>query len=151
MELKNSQSVGAPLQSVYDALNDPAILQQCIPGCEAIEKVSDDTMNATVTLKIGPIKASFSGELEIRDLQPPTNYTLAFSGSGGSAGDARGTASVVLVPESDEITVINYEVNADISGKIAQVGGRLINSTANILAKKFFKQFGEVMETAPDA
>lgn len=145
MELKNQQTVDAPVQTVYDALNDPEILRQCIPGCESIEKKSPTEMEATVTLKIGPIKASFDGELEISDLNPPTDYTLSFSGKGGSAGDAKGSAKVRLQPEGAG-TVVNYEVNADVSGKIAQVGGRLIQSTANMLAKKFFKRFGEIVE-----
>ena len=146
MELKNQQAIAAPLQTVYDALNDIDILRHCIPGCESIAKTSESSMDATVTLKIGPIKASFVGELEISDLNPPNNYTLNFSGKGGTAGDARGSASVLLESESDASTVINYEVKADITGKIAQVGNRLITSTANVLAKKFFKRFGEQFE-----
>ena len=146
MELKNQQTINAPVQHVYDALNDPEILRQCIPGCESIEKTSDTHMDAKVTLKIGPIKASFAGELEISDLNPPSQYTLNFSGSGGSAGNASGSASVELEAESADSTVISYDVKADVTGKIAQVGNRLISSTANVLAKKFFKQFGELVE-----
>lgn len=146
MELKNRQTVKAPLQTVYDALNDPVILKRCIPGCDSIERQSDTEMLATVTLKIGPIKASFDGELEIRDLVPPTRYTLAFKGTGGGVGDATGSARVELVAEEDDTTAIDYEVHADVTGKIAQLGGRLISSTANVLAKKFFKEFGVVME-----
>ena len=146
MELSNQQTINAPLQTVYDALNDPEILRQSIPGCETIEKTSPTDMQATVTLKIGPIKARFNGDLQISDLNPPTDYKLTFSGKGGSAGDARGSASVHLEAESETATVVNYQVNADVSGKIAQVGGRLINSTANVLAKKFFKRFGEIVE-----
>ena len=126
MELKNQQTIAAPLQQVYDGLNNIEVLRECIPGCEAIEKTSDEHMDATVTLKIGPIKASFVGQLEITDLNPPSNYTLNFSGKGGTAGDARGSAKVVLEAESPDTTVINYEVQADITGKIAQVGNRLI-------------------------
>jgi len=146
MELKNQQTINAPIQEVYDALNNTEILRQCIPGCESIEKTSDTHMDAKVTLKIGPIKASFTGELEISDLNPPSQYTLNFSGSGGSAGNASGSASVELEAESPDSTVISYDVKADVTGKIATVGNRLISSTANVLAKKFFKQFGELVE-----
>ena len=146
MELKNQQNVDAPIQRVYEALNDPEVLQACIPGCESIEKVSESGMVATVVLKIGPIKASFDGELEIKDLDAPTRYTLEFKGSGGSAGDARGSASVVLEEAGPAETIINYDVQADVNGKIAAVGGRLINSTANMLSKKFFKNLGAVLE-----
>lgn len=146
MELKNQQTINAPLETVYAALNNPEILQACIPGCEKIEMTSESTMDATVTLKIGPIKASFDGALEISDLNPPTNYTLNFSGKGGTAGDARGNAAVVLESNEEGGTLIDYAVKADVTGKIAQVGNRLISSTANVLAKRFFKNFAQQVE-----
>ena len=145
MEMKNRQTIEASRADVYEALNDPDVLKRCIPGCDSIERRSDSEMSAVVTLKIGPIKATFDGELEIRDLTPPSDYTLAFEGSGGGVGDASGSARVELVEDGPETTTIVYAVTADVSGKIAQLGGRLIDSTANVLAKKFFKEFGVVM------
>jgi len=146
MNLTNQQAIDAPVSKVYAALNDPLVLQECIPGCEKIEMTSESTMDATVTLKIGPIKASFDGALEITDLNPPSNYTLNFTGKGGTAGEARGSAKVALTEDAENQTLIDYDVQVDVSGKIAQVGSRLITSTANVLTKRFFKKFADLVK-----
>ncbi len=145
MELQDQQKINATREVVFAALNDPEILKQCIPGCEVLEKISDTEMTATVTLKIGPIKAKFKGAVELSNLNPPESYTITGEGKGGPAGFARGSADVKLV-EDGSGTILGYSVKADIGGKLAQLGGRLIDSTAKKLAAQFFKKFGEIVE-----
>ncbi len=145
MEMHDSQRIAAPREAVYAALNDPEVLKQCIPGCEELEMVSPTEMNATVTLRIGPVKARFKGAVELTDLVPPESYTISGEGKGGVAGFAKGGAKVTLIEEGDE-TVLQYDVKADIGGKLAQLGGRLIDSTSKKLAGQFFKNFGAVLE-----
>lgn len=144
MDMNGSQRIEASREAVYAALNDVEVLKQCIPGCEQIEKLSDTEMNAKVTLKIGPVKASFTGKVTLSDLDPPNGYTITGEGSGGAAGFAKGGAKVSLVPEG-EATILNYTVQAQIGGKLAQLGGRLIDSTAKKLAGDFFEKFGAVV------
>jgi uncharacterized protein len=144
MDMNGSQRIEASREAVYAALNDVDVLKQCIPGCEQIEKLSDTEMNAKVTLKIGPVKASFTGKVTLSDLDPPNGYTITGEGSGGAAGFAKGGAKVSLVPEG-EATLLNYTVQAQIGGKLAQLGGRLIDSTAKKLAGDFFEKFGAVV------
>ncbi len=145
MEMHDSQRIAAPREAVYAALNDPEVLKQCIPGCEELEMVSPTEMNATVTLRIGPVKARFKGTVELTDLVPPESYSISGEGKGGVAGFAKGGAKVTLIEEGDE-TVLQYDVKADIGGKLAQLGGRLIDSTSKKLAGQFFKNFGAVLE-----
>ncbi|MEX3010226.1 CoxG family protein [Hoeflea sp. TYP-13] len=145
MEMNDSQRINAPRQTVYDALNDPEILKQCIPGCEELEKVSDTEMNAKVVLRIGPVKAKFAGTVELSDLVPPESYTINGEGKGGVAGFAKGGATVRLIEDGND-TILEYAVKADIGGKLAQLGSRLINSTSKKLAGQFFKNFGKVLE-----
>ena len=145
MEMHDSQRIAAPREAVYAALNDPEVLKQCIPGCEELEMVSPTEMNATVTLRIGPVKARFKGAVELTDLVPPESYTISGEGKGGVAGFAKGGAKVTFIEEGDE-TVLQYDVKADIGGKLAQLGGRLIDSTSKKLAGQFFKNFGAVLE-----
>lgn len=144
MEMTGSQRIEAPREVVYAALNDVEILRQCIPGCDSIEKTSDTEMNAKVTLRIGPVKASFTGKVTLSDLDPPNGYTISGEGSGGIAGFAKGGAKVALEPDGDA-TILNYAVTADIGGKIAQLGSRLIDGTAKKLAGDFFAKFGSVV------
>jgi hypothetical protein len=144
MDMNGSQKIEASRETVYAALNDVEILRQCIPGCETIEKLSDTEMNAKVTLKIGPVKASFTGKVTLSDLDPPNGYTITGEGSGGAAGFAKGGAQVKLEPDGDA-TILNYTVQAQIGGKLAQLGGRLIDSTAKKLAGDFFEKFGKVV------
>jgi len=148
MEMNGSQRIEASREEVYAALNDVDILRQCIPGCESIEKTSDTEMNAKVTLRVGPVKASFTGKVTLSDLDPPSGYTISGEGSGGMAGFAKGGAKVDLVPDGDA-TMLNYTVKAEIGGKIAQLGSRLIDGTAKKLAGDFFTKFSEIVGPQP--
>ena len=150
MELKSEYKINASRRSVFAALNDPEILRQCIPGCESLEKESDTEMTATVALKIGPVKAKFKGKVELSNLVPPESYSISGEGAGGAAGFAKGGAHVKLV-EDGSGTLLQYEVKADVGGRIAQLGGRLIDSTARTLSGKFFKRFGDLVESGEEA
>lgn len=145
MEMNDTQHINAPRETVYAALNDPEVLKACIPGCESLEKVSDTEMNATVVLRVGPVKAKFKGTVELSDLQPPESYTISGEGKGGVAGFAKGGARVKLIEEGND-TLLEYEVKADIGGKLAQLGSRLIDSTSKKLASQFFQNFSELLE-----
>ena len=147
MDITGTQRIEAPRSIVWAALNDPDVLRQCIPGCESLEKVSDAEMTAKVTLKIGPVKASFSGKVTLSDIDPPNGYTITGEGSGGAAGFARGSAKVRLQEEGNT-TVLTYAAKADIGGKLAQLGGRLIEGTSKKLAAEFFAKFSEVVAPA---
>ena len=144
MDMSGSQRIEAPREAVYAGLNDVEVLRRCIPGCDKIEKLSDTEMSAKVTLKIGPVKASFTGKVTLSDLDPPNGYTITGEGSGGMAGFAKGSARVRLEPDG-EATVLHYTVDADIGGKLAQLGSRLIDGTAKKLAGDFFSVFGEIV------
>lgn len=150
MEMNGSQRIEASREEVYAALNDVDILRQCIPGCDSIEKTSDTDMNAKVTLRVGPVKASFTGKVTLSDLDPPNGYTISGEGSGGMAGFAKGGAKVNLVPDG-EATILNYAVSAEIGGKIAQLGSRLIDGTAKKLAGDFFAKFSDIVGPQPVA
>ena len=145
MELADEIIINAPKDRVYEALNDPEILKQCIPGCEELIKHSDTELEAKVVLKIGPVKARFSGDVQLETSGAPDAISLTGQGNGGAAGHAKGGADVSLVAEGDT-TILRYEAKADIGGKLAQLGGRLIQSTAKKLAGKFFKSFAEVID-----
>lgn len=144
MEMNGSERIAASKEAVWAALNDPAILQQCIPGCQKLEKTSDNEMTATVTLKVGPVKASFNGKVTLTDIDAPNSYRITGEGAGGVAGFAKGGANVRLEQDAD-ITVLHYDVDAQVGGKIAQLGSRLIDSTAKKLAGEFFTKFGNVV------
>jgi len=152
MDMTGTQHIEAPRDVVWAALNDVEVLRQSIPGCQSIEKVSDTEMNAKVTLKVGPVKATFTGKVTLSDLDPPNGYTITGEGSGGAAGFAKGSA-VVRLSEDTGSTTLNYEVKAQIGGKLAQLGSRLIDATSKKLAGEFFEKFGEAVappaETAP--
>lgn len=144
MKLSDQQFIPAAPAAVYAALNDARILQQCIPGCRQLEKKSDTEMTATVELKMGPVKAVFNGEVSLSNLNPPHGYTISGQGSGGTAGFAKGSAAVRLQAHEDG-TNLTYEVEAQISGKIAQLGARLVDATAKKLAAQFFAKFAECL------
>ena len=144
MELKGQQLINAPRETVYAALNDPDVLKQCIPGCETLNKTSDTNMDATVAIKVGPVKAKFSGAVELTNLNPPESYTIVGEGKGGAAGFAKGKADVTLT-EQGEQTLLDYAVHADVGGKLAQLGGRLLEGTAKKLSGEFFQKFGDVV------
>ena len=145
MNMSGEQRIEASVERVWEALNDPEVLKASIPGCESLEKKSDTEMTATVTLKIGPVKAKFNGEVELKNLNPPYSYTIAGEGKGGIAGFAKGGADVTLA-EDGGATVLTYTAKADVGGKIAQLGSRLIDSTSKKLAGEFFKKFGKIVE-----
>ena len=140
MDMTGSRHIAASRQNVWAALNDPEVLKQCIPGCELLEMQSPTDMTARVKLAIGPVKATFNGKVKLTDLDPPNGYRIAGEGSGGVAGYAKGGASVRLADEGDG-TLMSYDVKADVGGKLAQLGGRLIDSTAKKLAEEFFETF----------
>lgn len=143
MDMNGSETINAPVDAVWRGLNDPDILRQCIPGCEALAKTSDTDMTATVVLKVGPVKARFEGAVQLSNLNPPHSYTISGEGKGGMVGFAKGGADVSLAEQADGTTVLTYTVKADVGGKIAQLGARLIDSTAKKLAEQFFSNFGK--------
>lgn len=149
MKLTGENHINASPQEVWRALNDPNILKQAMPGCDTLEKLSDTQFKATVTTKIGPVQAKFAGEVELSDLDPPNGYTISGKGSGGVAGNARGSAKVKLVPDGAG-TKLSYDVDAQVTGKLAQLGSRLIDSTAKMLAGQFFNKF-EQLVSKPEA
>lgn len=140
MQMNDEIRIAAPRVRVYEALNDPEVLKACIPGCESLEKVSDTEMTATVMARVGPVRARFSGEVRLSDLNPPESYTISGQGKGGAAGFAKGGARVSLVEDGDG-TILKYEVQADVGGKLAQIGSRLIDGAARSYAKDFFAAF----------
>jgi carbon monoxide dehydrogenase subunit G len=148
MDIKGEYKIAAPREKVFAALNDPEVLKACIPGCESLEKQSDTDMTAKVKLRIGPVSASFSGKVTLSDIDPPNGYKISGEGQGGVAGFAKGGAVVKLVEEGGE-TVLSYEVDAQVGGKIAQVGARLITGTAKKLADQFFGKFAESVGAPP--
>src|SRR5690606_14453989 len=152
MEMTGQHRIAAPRDIVWQALNDPEILRRSIPGCERVEQTSPTEMTATVTAKLGPVKASFNGKVTLSNLNPPESYTISGEGSGGAAGFASGGADVRLTPDGDA-TLLAYEVKANVGGKIAQLGARLIDGTARRMAEDFFTRFAGIVETelAPQA
>jgi uncharacterized protein len=148
MEMSGEQRIAASRETVWAALNDVAILRQCIPGCEALEQQSPTDMAARVKLQVGPVKATFSGKVKLSDLDEPNGYRISGEGSGGVAGYAKGGAMVRLTPDGQS-TLMRYEVQADVGGKLAQVGSRLIDSTAKRLADEFFARFTALVGPAP--
>ena len=144
MEIKGEYKIAAPRDKVFAALNDAAILQACIPGCESLEKTSDTEMKAKVRLRIGPVSASFTGKVTLSDIDPPNGYRISGEGQGGVAGFAKGGA-VVTLRDDGGATVLDYNVDAQVGGKIAQVGARLIDGTARKLADEFFGKFAAMV------
>lgn len=144
MELNGEQIVRAPRQQVWDALNDPTILSRCIPGCEEVKKVSDTETHTRVAMKIGPVRARFSGKIFMTDVIIPSSCTLTFEGSGGAAGFAKGRSGVVLTDEGAG-TKLSYSVEASVGGKLGQIGGRLIDSSAKKMADEFFAAFDSAL------
>jgi uncharacterized protein len=143
MKMSGEEIIAAPIEAVWKALNDPDILQQCIPGCESITKKSNTDLSARVVVKIGPVKAGFNGQVQLKDLKPPHSYRIEGKGEGGLAGHASGGATINLetVPEGTKMT---YDVDAQVGGKMAMLGSRLIDSTARSLAGQFFEKFAEL-------
>ena len=142
MDMNGSHRIPAKRDAVWAALNDPDVLKECIPGCESLEMTSDTEMAAAVTSKIGPVKAKFKGNVTLSDINAPESYTISGEGKGGVAGFAKGSANVKLTEEGAE-TVLTYEAKAQVGGKLAQLGSRLIDSTAKKMAEEFFSSFSE--------
>ena len=147
MDMSGEYRIEAPRDRVWDGLNDPEVLKQCIPGCEEINKISDTEFAAKVTAKVGPVKAKFSGQVTLSDMVPPESYRITGEGKGGAAGFAKGGA-VVRLSEDGTATLLNYEVHANVGGKLAQLGARLISGTAKKMADDFFGRFAATIAGA---
>ena len=148
MDMTGERRIAAPRQAVWQALNDPVVLKASIPGCETLEKLSDTDMKATAAVRIGPISARFSGAVHLSDLDPPNSYTIRGEGQGGVAGFAKGGAKVRL-EDAGTATLLRYEVHAQVGGKIAQLGARLIDASAKQMADAFFDRFSNEVAPAP--
>ncbi|MFC5355091.1 SRPBCC family protein [Azospirillum himalayense] len=149
MDMSGSQRITASRDKVWEALNDPDILRQCIPGCEEVQKTSDTEFTAKVVAKVGPVSAKFSGKVTLSDLDPPNGYTITGEGSGGAAGFGKGGAKVSLAPDGETATVLSYTAHATVGGKLAQIGSRLVDATARKMADDFFNRFTAVVGGPP--
>jgi len=150
MKMASEQLIAAPRQRVWEALNDPQILRASIPGCQSLDKESEERFVAAVEVKVGPIGARFKGTVALTELQPPNGYTLKLEGSGGIAGSVKGSAVVRLREEAGG-TLISYDVDAQVGGRMAQLGGPIIDATARQIAGKFFSRFGELVAAPSSA
>lgn len=140
MDMTGEFRIPAPREAVWRALNDPEVLKVCIPGCESVEKTSDTEFVAKVTAAVGPVKAKFGGKVTLSDIDPPNGYTISGEGQGGAAGFAKGGAKVKLTEDAGQ-TVLSYQVSAQVGGKLAQVGSRLIDGVSKKMAEEFFTRF----------
>jgi len=145
MEMKGEQRVPASQADTWAALNDPEVLKACVPGCEAVDRVSDTEYAVQMTARVGPVSAKFKGKLTLSNLNPPRSYSIAFEGQGGVAGFAKGGADVTLTPEGADATLLAYQVKANVGGKLAQIGSRLVDAAAQKVANDFFTAFNEKM------
>lgn len=143
MEMSSTRSVPASVETTWRALNDPQFLQGCVPGCELIEPAGVNEYKVMMAAKIGPVSARFTGRMQLSDLVVPTSYTITFEGQGGAAGFAKGRAHVKLAPEPAGSTAMSYQVDAQVGGKLAQIGARLIDGAARKVADDFFAAFVE--------
>lgn len=144
MDMSGQYRIAAPRQAVWAALNDPDVLRQCIPGCESVDKTSETEFTAKVAAKVGPVSAKFSGKVTLSDLDPPNGYTITGEGSGGAAGFGKGGATVRLTDEDGgTATLLAYTAHAQVGGKLAQIGSRLIDGTARKMAEDFFARFAD--------
>ena len=149
MELIREQIIPADLQAVWNALNDDAVLKACIPGCESVERFEPDAIRAVVKIKVGPVGARFAGVVRFSDQQPPHGYKITFEGQGGAAGFAQGYATVALREHEPGSTVLAYEAHAQVGGRLAQIGSRLIDSVAAKTAEEFFVAFSRQLSPEP--
>jgi carbon monoxide dehydrogenase subunit G len=148
MVMDGEVQLPAPRELVWAKLNDPEVLKACIPGCESLEKLSDTELQAVAVVKIGPVKAKFKGKVRLSDLDPPNGYRISGEGDGGVAGFAKGGATVALTPKDGGGTQLSYHVDAQIGGKLAQLGQRLVNGAAKKMADQFFKNFAGAVASA---
>jgi carbon monoxide dehydrogenase subunit G len=144
MEMSGEERIPASQADTWAALNDPEMLKACVPGCESIERVRDDEFQVLMVARVGPVSAKFKGKLTLSDIVPPQSYSISFEGQGGAAGFAKGGAKVNLVPENDQ-TKLLYDVKANVGGKLAQIGSRLVDAAARKVADDFFKNFNGKM------
>jgi carbon monoxide dehydrogenase subunit G len=142
MDMTGEYRIPAPREKVWEALNDPEVLTKCIPGCQELNKESDTELTATVKTKVGPVSATFKGKVTLSDINPPESYTITGEGTGGAAGFAKGGAEVSL-EEDGGVTILRYTAKAQVGGKLAQIGSRLIDSTSKKMAGQFFDKFAE--------
>ena len=142
MEMKGEQLIPASQAETWAALNDPEILKACVPGCESMDRVSDNEYAMRMTARVGPVAAKFKGKMTVSDIHPPQSYSISFEGQGGVAGFGKGSANVQLAPE-DQGTRLTYQVKANVGGKLAQIGSRLVDAAARKLADDFFTAFNE--------
>lgn len=145
MEMKGEYKIPASREKVWDALNDADVLRECIPGAKSLEKISDTEMKATVEAKVGPVKAAFTGQVTLSNINPPNGYTITGESKGGVAGFAKGGADVELKEAGPNETLLAYNAKADVGGKMAQLGGRLIESASKKLAGQFFSKFNAIV------
>ena len=146
MEMTSTRMVPAPVETVWAALNDPAMLVECIPGCDSIEPDGENAFRIALAARVGPVAAKFTGRMQLSDVDPPNGYTLSFDGQGGVAGFAKGEARVNLAPaENGAATELSYTVKAQVGGKIAQIGSRLVDGAAQKLADDFFARFADAV------
>ncbi|MEO1088686.1 MAG: carbon monoxide dehydrogenase subunit G [Acidobacteriota bacterium] len=150
MEMSGEYRIDAPRERVWDALNDPEVLKECIPGCESMERTADNEFTAKVKAKVGPVSARFAGTVTLSDLNPPESYRISGEGKGGAAGFAKGGATVKLSEDGGQ-TVLGYEAEGQVGGKLAQVGARLVDGTAKKMADGFFSKFAETVEQPSEA
>ncbi len=148
--MTGEQLIAAPQQATWEALNDPDVLKACVPGCESITLVNPNEYQVLMTARVGPVSAKFRGRLSLSDIKPPHSYALAFEGQGGAAGFAKGGAQVKLLPEKDQTRLL-YDVKANVGGKLAQIGSRLVDAAAKKVADEFFQNFNKRMSSAEDS
>jgi hypothetical protein len=141
MEMTGERRIAAPRERVWEALNDPAVLKASIPGCESVDRTGDDEFQAKVAVKLGPMAARFGGRVQLTNINPPESYTISGEGQGGAMGFAKGGADVALEAVGPAETILRYNVKAQVGGKMAQLGARLIDSTAKSMADQFFDRF----------
>ena len=149
MEMTGEQLIPTSQLNTWNALNDPEILQACVPGCESIEKMGENEYQVLMVARVGPVSAKFKGKLALSDLDPPNAYSITFEGQGGAAGFGKGGAQVRLAPEGDG-TRLTYTVKASVGGKLAQIGSRLVSGAARKIANEFFTNFVRVVLNDPE-
>jgi carbon monoxide dehydrogenase subunit G len=142
MEMSGEERIPATQDQTWAALNDPEILKACVPGCESIERTADNEYQVLMVARVGPVSAKFKGKLALSDLNPPSSYAIAFEGQGGAAGFGKGSAQVRLAPDGAG-TLLSYDVKANVGGKLAQIGSRLVDAAAKKISKDFFAAFNE--------
>jgi len=145
MDMQASRQLAVTQQQAWDALNDPEVLKLCIPGCDRVEATGPDQFAVGVALKIGPVSAKFAGKITLSEMHPPNSYTLTFDGQGGAAGFGKGSAKVLLTPNEGGCELA-YTVHAQVGGKVAQLGQRLVDGAAKSMAEDFFKRFDDEMQ-----